>query len=622
MTTPAPSPGMPPGEDRLRAARKGAAHGVWLAIVLAIVVVVNLISGVIFVRFDLTHDRRYTLADVSREAVGQLEGSLRAFVFLSGELPAPYNRLDREVRDLLTEYRAHSGGRMHFTFVDPALDEDDAERARNLGILPVTIGEQSRDALSFREVYMGISLVYAGPDGDREAVIEQLFPGMNLEYEITRRLRDLQREEEPPVVAFLVGDGSFFDGLIEHLSTQQNPMFGPADPAEVRERLAGQLADQLFDGLFRVAFVDASQPLDDIDALLVLGPRRALSDETLRNIDAFVQRGGGAGFFVSPWRMGASPFGVDMPGMDHFAQPEPNATGLQPLLEAWGVRLNEDTLIDREVSQISVEIRTIGFMGDQPLQSPLPVMDPRLPLFTDLNPASLLATHVPLLAFQPANRRQPLPVSSLALTSSARERMAEERLEVVEVVRANPTTTRRRHAPSLSLEQALQPSAQEETGGGWPVIVTLEGHLPSAFDDAGSTDAGRLLVAANGDFITNVFSGQDPLRDPNVLRTLPPQVIQTVQQYSASSVLFLRNATDWLVADADLIRIRARGTPVFLEAESLQRERRTRVQALNIVGVPLLFIALGVTVFFARQRRRRALSAAFEDRASAREVAP
>ena len=593
-------------QEHWRRLRVGASWVTLIGVLVAVVALLNLVVSLVTVRVDLTADRRHSIAPYTQELLAGLEQPLRVIVFLSGELPAPYHLVEREVSDLLQDMRASAGGRLTFTIVDPALDEADAERAMNFGILPFTIGEQSRDALSFREVYMGMALVLESAADDEVAIIEQLFPGMNLEYEIARRLRDLTRDGEAPTLGFVVNDGSFFGELIDQAA--QDPRSGGRD--EIKSLLRTQLEDQLFEGLFRIRLVDAGEDaLDELDALVFLGPTRRLSDEALRAVDEHVQAGRGLAVFTSRWRMADAPPEIAPRGM-FPPSPEPNETGLEPLLEAYGVLLQNDILLDREAGQISVQDRTIGYYGDQPISAPVPLMDPRLPVITRLDPASILVPNLPLLAFQPMDRTQPLPVSSLAVTGAAREREAADLLRVVEVASTNPTSVRRPQGRPLSLEEASTPTPNE-TQGSFPVIATLEGTLPSWADPGALTTSGRLLVASNGEFITSLFNPRDPLRDPRLMGSMPPQIAQTVQQYNLSSLLFLRNAADWLAADPGLIAIRGRGLPVFLDPELLQRESAMRLQAANVLGVPLVFLLIGLGVWWARTRRKHILQQRF-----------
>jgi ABC-type uncharacterized transport system involved in gliding motility auxiliary subunit len=592
-------------ERRRTVAKAGAGNALFLVLLVGVVVFANLVGSRVSWRFDLTRDQRYTLSEASRSIVRAAEHGLQAYVFISSEMPAPYDAVSREITDLLEEYRANSNGNFDFVIVDPGNDDADKERAANFGIEPVTIGENSRDALSFREVYMGLALVYAAPEGDRQDVIPQLYPGMNHEYELTRRMRTLVNAGGPPRLGIAIGDGSFIDILIAQATTSGDPSQPPPQRDVVIDQLETDIGEGLFDNLFDVELVDITQAIpDDLNGLILLGPtpEAPLGENAARSLDAYVQSGRGLAVFASRYR-------TDQAGAEYggtgFA--EENTTGLEPLFAAWGIRLGADRLIDREAAQVSVTYQTLGRMGDQPIRQPLPTLDPRLPLITTLNQESLLVPNVPLIAFQPADRTTPLPITGIEILDSARTAAESGGLTLTEVASTSETSVRQQNALTLSLEESVEPVAGESAGA-VPVIVTLEGRLPSAFADS-STESARVLVASSGDFITNALSSdRDPLRNPRVLRSMPPEVVGSVQQYSVSAILFIKNAADWLVSDADLVRIRGRGIPAYIETSSLTRENKTFFQLVNVAGVPLAFVGVGIVAALSRRRRRAELA--------------
>jgi ABC-type uncharacterized transport system involved in gliding motility auxiliary subunit len=79
---------------------------------------------------------------------------------------------------------------------------------------------------------------------------------------------------------------------------------------------------------------------------------------------------------------------------------------------------------------------------------------------------------------------------------------------------------------------------------------------------------------------------------------------QFVQQ-SPSNVLFVANAIDWLAQDEALISIRSKNrTPPQLVFES--DSARNALKWGNLIGVPLLFVLLGVVRVNGRRRRAEA----------------
>lgn len=92
-----------------------------LAIVLAGIVVVNLLSDKIFTRFDFTKEKRYTLSPISKLLMNGLPQEVKITVYLEGsDLPPGFKRLQSATRDMLIDLEAYShGGSIQYEFINP-----------------------------------------------------------------------------------------------------------------------------------------------------------------------------------------------------------------------------------------------------------------------------------------------------------------------------------------------------------------------------------------------------------------------------------------------------------------------------------------------------------------------
>jgi len=112
--------------------------------------------------------------------------------------------------------------------------------------------------------------------------------------------------------------------------------------------------------------------------------------------------------------------------------------------------------------------------------------------------------------------------------------------------------------------------------------------LPRSSGDAtgepGTSGGGRLVLVGDADFASNRFIGGE-----------------------AGNILFLTNAVDWLAQDESLIQIRSkirRAPPLLYASETV----RDVAKYGNLIGVPLLFVLIGV---WRLARRRRLQASAF-----------
>ena len=79
-----------------------------LALGLIIIILVNIISARIFTRFDLTSEKRFTLSEATKDMLAQIDDLVYFRVYLEGEFPAGFKKLQRETIDMLNEFRAYN----------------------------------------------------------------------------------------------------------------------------------------------------------------------------------------------------------------------------------------------------------------------------------------------------------------------------------------------------------------------------------------------------------------------------------------------------------------------------------------------------------------------------------
>src|SRR6185436_16559833 len=95
-----------------------------LGITIFILIVLNVLGTLFFHRFDLTKDKRYTLSETSLNIVKQVKNPLSIKIYMQGELPADFRRLQQETKQLLEEFQAYNGN-IVFEFVNPMENEDE-----------------------------------------------------------------------------------------------------------------------------------------------------------------------------------------------------------------------------------------------------------------------------------------------------------------------------------------------------------------------------------------------------------------------------------------------------------------------------------------------------------------
>ncbi|TVQ37182.1 MAG: ABC transporter [Spirochaetaceae bacterium] len=325
-----------------------------LLMTLLVLILVGLNSVYFFVRLDLTEQRAYTLADVSRRLAREMPESARITYFLSDRLRARAVETE-QIADLLYEYAAQSRANIEVDVVDPAAAGLSAE-VESLGVAPQQIQVIEQDQRSLATVYSGIVIEYL----DRYHTLPVVIDPRIFEYELTSALRNLVHDRTP----------------------QLGFVLGRRDEELAREY---QLTASRLSRRFGLRTLAAGEPVPpDIDAVFVIGGRD-LSDADLSVIRDFIARGGRALFAVD-----GVIIDLETPNLAAVAAPR---RPIDELLLQYGVRIRRKIVLDEFHRSIPVA-RPSGTMTVQSLEPYPPWVSVRN--YNDTHPVSARFTGLDL----------------------------------------------------------------------------------------------------------------------------------------------------------------------------------------------------------------------------------
>ena len=80
---------------------------IWKGIAIVVALVgINLLVHQVVVRWDMTNDRRYSIAPTTRSLIQSLNAPLQVTILLDGELNAGFQRLQRATIEMVEELEA------------------------------------------------------------------------------------------------------------------------------------------------------------------------------------------------------------------------------------------------------------------------------------------------------------------------------------------------------------------------------------------------------------------------------------------------------------------------------------------------------------------------------------
>jgi ABC-2 type transport system permease protein len=448
---------------------------VLVLIVAGILGAVNVIAQRFFVRYDLTEDKRYSIAPATRALLEGLDDVVTIEAYFSKDLPPYLVSLSRQVEDLLAEYRAYGGRNISVEFQDPGDDPMTRQKLRSLGIPEVQLEILEKDQFRLTTAYMGIALLHGG----RKEAIPMVQNVGRLEYELTSAILRLTTTEKKAVGWFsgASGQGTFRGGPLQ----QELGRF-----YDLRDLSAAGLGE-----------VPA-----EVRTLVVEAPRN-LSEEARFGLDQFIMGGGRALFLVDHFDLQAG--GI---------APVPLESGVHDLLEHYGVRVNRDVVVEPFYNaQASFSSGFMQFRLPYPywVRVPRDFLNREHPVTADLE-----AIVLPW-------------VSSLEVLTGEGSAVRAETLAA-----SSPDSWTVTGSYDFSPQSPLQPPLAEEEKGERPLAVLLQGRFRSFWEGKDPPSPGEGRRAETPEAV-----GESPETSILVVGTSRPASQEFLGQFPGNAVFLM-----------------------------------------------------------------------------------
>lgn len=124
-----------------------------------LLLLLNIVSQFVYTRIDFTKEKRFTLNPKTTSILKDASKPILITVFLDGELPAAFKRLQRAAKDLLTDYRAYAGTDIKIVFADPidglsAAEQDTAiNNLYQVGIEPTNLNIKNDNGFAQKVIF-------------------------------------------------------------------------------------------------------------------------------------------------------------------------------------------------------------------------------------------------------------------------------------------------------------------------------------------------------------------------------------------------------------------------------------------------------------------------------------
>jgi ABC-2 type transport system permease protein len=542
------------------------------AIGVAVIILVNIIAGKSFYRFDLTEEKRYSISEATKNILGDLDDVVYVDVYLEGDFPAAFKRLQKSIKETLDEFRVYAGDNIQYNFIDP--QQAKGTKAQNeffmdlasKGIQPTNLFSNENGKKTEKLIFPGALIAYGGMEsgvmlfkgnkpGTTDEILNQSIE--SIEFELASAIRRMAGNERKKV-ALVYGHGEL-DSL--NIAGINNALLEEYDVFKVN--------------------LPQKKSLGNYDAALFIKPQKAFAEEDKYKIDQFIMNGGKVLFFVDA--LGVNMDSAGNEGTYAF----PYNLNLDDQLFRYGVRINQDYVLDLSSGAYPV---VAGNLGNQPQIKLLP-----WPFFPVLNN---YAKH-PIVRNMDAVQAK--FVSSIDTVKA-------DGVRKTPLILSSPYS-RKVAAPVKVSFNDLRKEVNPEhfKAGPQPLAYLLEGKftslyknrfLPEGVEKALFKDESidtKVLVVSDGDFLRNDINYKNG-------QPLPLGLDQFTQQNYANQE-FALNALAYMLDEEGVISSRAKEVKIRPLDKIKIQEQKLQWQLFNLVLPVVLILIYGVIRYFIRKRK-------------------
>jgi ABC-2 type transport system permease protein len=538
-------------------------------------IVVNVFSGYINTRIDLTADKRYTLSTEARTVANAADLPIIVDVFLEGDdFTSEFRRLQTETKQLLEEF-ANENKHIKFSFINPL--EDETNREQNIqqlaqrGLTPMQVsvqenGKTSQEVVfpwalaSYGDLTVKIPLIKNKIGASQQELVSNSV--QHLEYAFADAFSKLLYPKRRKI-AVLKGNGQLPNGNIaDFVTTLRDYYF-----------IAPFTLDSVADNTQQTL-----NKLNEYDLVISAKPTTAFTEQEKLVLDQFTMQGG-----KSLWLIDAATIDIDsLYNAEGQSIAIPRDLNLTDFFFKYGLRINPVLINDL----YSAPITLAAGEGSQSQFRQLPWF--YAPLINTSENTHPIVNNLNLIKLDFANQIDTLKndISKTILMQSS----------LLSKVDGLPRT--------ISLDMATkEPNPEQYSNGNQNVAVLMEGEFISVYNnrikpfqlsnEINKSVQTKMIVVSDGDVIKNEIGRNGPLE----------LGFDRASGQTYGNKEFLLNAVNYLLDDNGLITIRSKELSIaFLDQQKIA-EQRTKWQIITIALPLVLLVLFGLLFNYLRKKK-------------------
>ena len=537
---------------------------------------INFASYYIYKRFDVTQDNRYTLSETTKKIIDGVDSPMLIDVFLEGNFPADFKKLQSETRQLLEEFSAYNSN-ISFQFVNPI--ENEGERVEVMkkffekGLTPINVTVEEKGKQT-QEVVFPWALANYGDKGAKVQLLKNLMGAstekkvessvQHLEYAFAEAIHKISKEKQRKI-AVIKGNGELDDIYIaDFLKTiRDNYYIGPITLDSV-----------------------ASQPIKTLKALnvydlaIIAKPKEKFTEAEKQVLDQFIMKGGKTLWLVD----GTTAEMENLYNETGSTLVSNNDLNLTDMFFKYGFRINPQMIKDEYGTPIKLA------SGKEGSESQLETYNWKMAPF-----------------IYPASNKHPIVKNT--------DGVKFDFCSPIELLKSNVTTTvllesstysKEIGTPNVvSLEMITEETSPKDypNGGLIPVAALFEGSFTSMYNN-------RVLPFKDNKFLNKsvptkmiVISDGDVIKN-QIVKGAPIELgyDNYTGQYFGNKE-FILNSVNYLLDDNGLINIRSKDVSLPILDKQRVQDNYSQTQLLT-VALPIVLLGIfGILFTYLRKKK-------------------
>jgi ABC-type uncharacterized transport system involved in gliding motility auxiliary subunit len=369
-----------------------------------------------------------------------------------------------------------------------------------------------------------------------------------------------------------------------------------------QSREGGTVFNKLLSDVYEVVSLDlAKQEIpEDIDTIIINGPKEKFADHELFKIDQFLMMGKSAVFFIDSFNE------VQLPGQQNmFQQRQPMVlplnTGLEKLLAHYGINVNKDIVLDKNCAKVNLG----QMIKDYPL---LPIIKRE-----GLHRENIVTKHLQAAVF----------VKASSITANEKK-LKENGITRTKLVSSSPESWLMKGR--INFNPMMMGSGDGKNMKSYNLVSLFSGKFSSYFKDkevplpeddkkkvraGGRIQSTKKLVETIGSGSTRIIVATSSEITRSGFLMYARKILSSGRSDEVySNDVLLHSFVDSLTGNEYIPEMKSKSLE-YSPLDKTEDNTRFMLKAVNIAGVPVIIILAGIVMWRRRESRRKKLAGEF-----------